>query len=79
MSRPLRIQYPNAWYHVMNRARRGQGLYPAKEDIGTFLDLLKETATMFNLKVSAYCLMPTHIITCWSRPRMQTWQGACGI
>jgi REP element-mobilizing transposase RayT len=44
----------------MNRARRGQDLYPAKEDMGTFLDLLKETATMFNLKVSAYCLMPTH-------------------
>jgi REP element-mobilizing transposase RayT len=60
MSRPLRIQYPDAWYHVMNRARRGQVLYPAKEDMVTFLDLLKETATMFNLKVSAYCLMPTH-------------------
>ena len=60
MSRPLRIQYPDAWYHVMNRARRGQDLYPAKEDMGIFLDLLKETATMFNLRVSAYCLMPTH-------------------
>ena len=44
----------------MNRARRGHDLYPAKEDMGTFLDLLKETATMFNLKVAAYCLMPTH-------------------
>ena len=60
MSRPLRIQYPGAWYHVMNRARRGQDLFLDKVDMGTFLDLLKETATMFNLKVSAYCLMPTH-------------------
>ena len=60
MSRPLRIQYADAWYHVMNRARRGQALFPAKEDMSTFLDILKETATMFNLKVSAYCLMPTH-------------------
>ena len=24
MSRPLRIDYPNAWHHVMNRARRGE-------------------------------------------------------
>ncbi len=24
MSRPLRIQYPDAWYHVMNRGRRGE-------------------------------------------------------
>ncbi len=23
---------PNAWYHVMNRARRGQELFPDKED-----------------------------------------------
>lgn len=60
MSRPLRIQYPDAWYHVMNRSRRGQDLYPSKEDMVTFLDLLKETVTMFNLRVSAYCLMPNH-------------------
>ena len=60
MSRPLRIQYPGAWYHVMNRARRGQDLYPGRADMDTFLDLLKETVAMFNLKVFAYCLMPTH-------------------
>ncbi len=35
-------------------------MFPDKADMSTFLDLLKETATMFNLKVSAYCLMPTH-------------------
>ena len=31
-----------------------------KADRDTFLSLLKETAAMFNLKVSAYCLMQTH-------------------
>ena len=60
MSRPLRIQYPGAWYHVMNRARRGQDLYPDRAHMAAFLDLLKETVDMFNLKVSSYCLMPTH-------------------
>jgi putative transposase len=60
MSRPLRIQYPNAWYHVMNRARRGQVAFPVKEDKLAFLYLLKETAGMFNLNVSAWCLMETH-------------------
>lgn len=25
MARPLRIQYPGAWYQVMNRGRRGGG------------------------------------------------------
>ena len=27
MSRPLRIQYPDAWYHVMNRGRRGEKIF----------------------------------------------------
>jgi hypothetical protein len=25
--RPLRIEYPNAWYHVMNRGRRGEDIH----------------------------------------------------
>ena len=27
MSRPLRIQYPDARYHVMNRGRRGDSIF----------------------------------------------------
>jgi hypothetical protein len=27
MSRPLRIQYPDAWYHVMNRGRHGEKIF----------------------------------------------------
>ena len=60
MARPLRIQYPNAWYHVMNRARRGQFAFPLKEDKLAFVYLLKETSDMFNLNVSAWCLMENH-------------------
>ena len=44
MPRPLRMQYPDAWYHMMNRARRGQVLYSDNSDRDTFLALLKETA-----------------------------------
>jgi hypothetical protein len=32
MSRPLRIDYPNAWHHVMNRARGGTALFIDKAD-----------------------------------------------
>jgi len=60
MSRPLRIDYPNAWHHVMNRARRGQDLFVVKADYQQFIDLLQETAELFNVNVAAYCLMPTH-------------------
>ena len=60
MSRPLRIDYPGAWHHVMNRAIRGQNLFVNKLDNQQFIDLLKETADLFNVKVAAYCLMPNH-------------------
>jgi len=60
MSRPLRIDYPNAWHHVMNRARRGTDLFVNKADYQQFIDLLQETAELFNVNVAAICLMPTH-------------------
>lgn len=60
MSRPLRIDYPNAWHHVMNRARRGEDLFLDKADYQQFIDLLQETADLFNVNVAAFCLMPTH-------------------
>jgi len=40
MSRPLRIEYPNAWYHVMNRGRRGEDIFACKDDYETFLAVL---------------------------------------
>ena len=60
MSRPLRIQYPNAWYHVMNRGRRGDLVFEIKDDYKRFIDVLHEATELFALRVSAFCLMPTH-------------------
>ena len=40
MSRPLRIQYPGAWYHVMNRGRRREVIFPAKEIIMNPIDII---------------------------------------
>jgi REP element-mobilizing transposase RayT len=60
MSRPLRIQYPGAWYHVMNRGRRREVIFHAKEDYLAFIEVLKETVSLWNIKIAAYCLMPNH-------------------
>ena len=60
MSRPLRIQYPNAWYHVMNRGRRGEELFTCKEDFNTFIDLLKDLVDEYKVNIAAYCLMSNH-------------------
>ena len=42
MSRPLRIQYSNAWYHVMNRGRHGDQVFEIKDDYEGFVDVLHE-------------------------------------
>ena len=42
MSRPLRIEYPDAWYHVMNRGRQGDSIFRNEDDYITFIELLKE-------------------------------------
>ena len=60
MSRPLRIQYPDAWYHVMNLGRRGDEIFTEVKDYNAFIDLLKEIVNDYNVKVSAYCLMSNH-------------------
>lgn len=60
MSRPLRIEYSGAWYHVMNRGRRGEDIFANSEDFETFLKLLREGAELWNVKIGAYCLMSNH-------------------
>jgi len=42
MSRPLRIDYPNAWHHVMNRARRGTALFIDKTNFQQFISWVKD-------------------------------------
>jgi len=60
MSRPLRIEYPGAWYHVMNRGRRSESIFSDRHDYLMFIDLLIEISEMWNVNIAAYCLMTNH-------------------
>lgn len=60
MTRPLRIEYPNAWYHVMNRGRRGENVFSGKTDFEIFLGVLQESSELFGCRVAAFCLMTNH-------------------
>jgi putative transposase len=44
----------------MNRGRRYENIFTDPEDYQVFVDLLKETSEMWNIRVAAYCLMPNH-------------------
>jgi putative transposase len=60
MARPLRIEYPGACYHVMNRGRRGEKIFHDRHDYQGFVELLEESWGMWNIRVAAYCLMTNH-------------------
>lgn len=60
MSRPLRIEYEDAWYHVMNRGAAKQATFLNRAHYELFLEVLEEVVQRFQIEVHAYCLMPNH-------------------
>lgn len=60
MSRPLRIEYPGAWHHVMNRGAGRKAIFYHDAHRVLFLELLRETSEMFKVEIHAYCLMDNH-------------------
>ncbi len=60
MSRPLRIEYPGAYYHVMSRALRGQAAFVTESDSRGFLALIEDAWRRWDIRVFSCCLMDTH-------------------
>ena len=44
----------------MSRGRRAENIFIDPTDYKIFIDLLKETAVIWNINVAAYCLIPNH-------------------
>ncbi|MES2900689.1 MAG: transposase [Pseudomonadota bacterium] len=60
MTRPLRIQFPGALYHVMARGDRRRPIFHRDDDFRQWLARLGLSCERFNAVVHAYCLMPNH-------------------
>jgi len=60
MSRPLRIEFPGAYYHLMNRGLAHQAVFTNASDRNGFLELLADCHQMWGIRVIAYCLMDNH-------------------
>lgn len=57
MARPLRIEFPNAVYHVSNYGLDNQRIFPSAKYFEAFLDALGDTCSRLNVEVHAYCLL----------------------
>ena len=69
MPRPTRIQYENAFYHVMNRGRGRQTIFHNKAYYLAFLKTLEEAHNRFDAVIHAYCLMGNHYHLIIETPR----------
>ena len=69
MSRPLRIQFPQAVYHVMNRGAVRQSTFAEEADYQAFLDTLSEAHRLWGIEVFGYALMGNHYHLCLRTPK----------
>ena len=60
MARPLRLEFPNAVYHVYSRGNERKEIFREGVDYELFLGILSDCAARFDILVHAYSLMPNH-------------------
>jgi REP element-mobilizing transposase RayT len=60
MARPLRLDYPDSFYHVLSRGNERRDIFRERADYLKFLDLLEEMTDRFKVEIHAYVLMSNH-------------------
>ena len=60
MSRPLRLEFSGALYHVTSRGNERKAIYLEDSDFEIFLNLLNTVCSRYNWVIHAYCLMDNH-------------------
>lgn len=60
MARPLRIEYTDGYYHVMNCGRGRQRIFHDTKYFEAFLVSLQEAHQRFGVQIHSYCLMGNH-------------------
>ena len=69
MARKLRVEYPGAVYHVLNRGDRREPIFRDEQDRLRFLTTLGEACGKTDWHVHALCLMPNHFHLVVETPR----------
>src|SRR6266849_1293153 len=69
MARKLRLAYPRAIYHAMNRGDRREAILTDDAGRQRLLDCLGEACAKTQWPVHAFCLMPNHFNLVLETPR----------
>jgi len=60
MARPIRLEFPDAVYHVTTRGNGGEDIFVDDQDRQQFLDVLEEVVLRSGWIIHAYVLMGNH-------------------
>ncbi len=60
MTRPLRLEFSGAFYHVTSRGDDRKKLFFEEADFELFLTTLSDVCEQYNWIIHAYCLMTNH-------------------
>jgi putative transposase len=59
-TRPLRIEYPGAFYHVTSRGNEQQDVFKSQKDRERFLAYIESAVVRYGAIVHTWCLMRNH-------------------
>jgi len=60
MARPLRIEYPGAFYHITSRGNERKNIFTNEYDFKKFLEYLEAANKRYRAVIHIYCLMSNH-------------------
>lgn len=60
MARPLRIEYPGAFYHITSRGNEQQDIFKSDAERERFLSYLQSATERYGAVIHVYCLMSNH-------------------
>jgi REP element-mobilizing transposase RayT len=69
MARQLRIEYPNAFYHITSRGNEQKNIFKNDRDREKFLSYLESATERYGATIHVYCLMNNHYHLLLETPR----------
>lgn len=69
MARPLRIEYPDAFYHITSRGNERGTIFRIQKDYERFLSYLESSTDRYGARIHCFCLMSNHYHLLLETPR----------
>jgi putative transposase len=60
MARPIRLDYPDTFYHVLSRGNERRDIFYEEKDYHKFLAILAKMVDRLKVEVHAYVLLKNH-------------------